>query len=110
MDIDKLEAGRELDELILKKVFKDSVFEDGRGSRMAFFDEHRYSAKIAAAWEVVDKLCSIKEHGLRLYTFELFVSNDGCVSAEFNEHQSGHCDTAPLAICRAALKAVTGNI
>lgn len=64
-----------------------------------------YSTSIAPAWEVVEKLddcLHLREHG-----------EEGIWEAWFcglgepeNENRVAHADTAPLAICLAALKAV----
>lgn len=109
-EIDKLQAGQELDELILKYVFKDSIGDDGRGSRMAFFDQHRYSADIAAAWQVVEKL---RAKGLYIASFGNGSGLYGCTFArashDWKPEWTGEGATAPLAICRAALKAVSAK-
>lgn len=58
----------------------------------------RYSANIEAAWQVVEKL----RDGLR---FELRRRPDGGYWVSFGEEMTAEADTAPLAICRAALRA-----
>lgn len=83
MDIDKLEAGRELDALVAERVMeidlaavRDEVgwYKHPDGYTRREPPCLPYSTEIAAAWEVVEKLGAV-----------------------------------PLAICRAALKAKGGN-
>jgi len=118
-EILKLEAGRELDALIAEKVMGLPVVElkDAPcpycGSEMRFCGARswcsdcrewrhspykEYSDDIAVAWEVVEKMehCMIYKH-------------DDSYECEYAGQylDSVEADTAPLAICRAALLAVT---
>lgn len=143
MDIDNLEAGRELDALVEVAVFSGTCARcekhpaglivrgvvycsaecEQRISDMALdhYDLHRgyYSEDIAAAWLVVEKLqgdtrdgddsCLIVLH----YAGPHYVASfdpcpydvDGLDGAPESFPRSARGETAPLAICRAALKA-----
>jgi hypothetical protein len=71
----------------------------------------KYSTDIAAAWEVAEKLHK-DSWRLELVTSELLGPDMGGASARFackaavRGHVTEHADTAPHAICLAALKAV----
>lgn len=123
-----MEAGRELDALVAEKVMgwrwisynnngfilvppdqhsrmkPEYVFQDKAGSR-----EHaglpRYSTDIAAAWEVVEKLHEIP--GYEIIDIRL-CSIGYAILAPMGNHMKSvsTAETAPLAICLAALKAV----
>jgi hypothetical protein len=94
-DVDKLEAGREMDVLVGREIF--GII------RMSQAD--CYSTDIAAAWVVVEKLlaqditlylqCDEREYraGERYWNGEWSIFADG--------------ETAPLAICRFALLVLT---
>lgn len=121
-------AGRELDVLIAEKVMGWTWYKTGRGARMlcephhgqladgsepianlATFSVPLYSSDIAAAWSIVEKM---QELGWT-FAIELFEDN-GNYSAYFKNTQNrdryvGNADTAPLAICLAALKALGGE-
>jgi len=111
MTID-LPAGREIDSLVAEKIMgwkpdRDELWrwDDGSGSGRPI-ECPRFSEDIAAAWTVVEKL---GEDGFLLYR----VSNRPIWRAQFNLAEAvfdwpGYADaeTAPLAICRAALSAV----
>lgn len=129
---DELKAGRELDALVLEKVFgyehrieKDEVSD---GSFMGFslwwktegdwFQEDdlpKYSTGLLDAWEVVVlmKFSIIPiEDGYFVGHYdvesEYFDIEQGVIDGHFSSNSSGFAvaPTAPLAICRAALKAV----
>lgn len=59
----------------------------------------RYSTDIAAAWEVVEKF--------RDYDWKLYSHGEGETMVIYKDgtHYEGDASTAPLAICRAAIKA-----
>ena len=141
MDIDKLEAGRELDALVAEKVmgwkpwpiqigtrehtyyFNADGFVDGAMIHL-FDDEYLwdgpdFSKDIAAAWQVVERL--VNEGFCTGLLFDdnghWALVNDGMqnvpigdepeyIATTFFVEKELWCDTAPLAICRAALKAV----
>ena len=73
-----------------------------------------YSTNIAAAWEVVEKLRQqypltklvAKPHGPAAWQCEFFYSSDGRLTLPACDIHLAEADTAPLAICLAALKAV----
>ena len=117
MNIDKLEAGHELDRLIAEKVMGwRKVFDEDQGDGMwilwvqqdgqEIYDQQlpKFSADIAAAWEVVEKL----SQGESMVT----VRTDRtalrwiCIAETSTRTFSANESTAPLAICRAALKVV----
>jgi len=111
-----LPAGRELDAIVAEKVMgmrvlrhaDGSISEGGQGNERVRRDAKipMYSTSIAAAWEVVEKLLSggrsiVMTCGIdSLPTFFVRIGDD---PGEFVAE-----NTAPLAICRAALKAVMG--
>lgn len=124
IDVDKLEAGPEIDALVAEKVMgwkpdddDGHAWEDADGDWKAHRKDGPWmdtgeviwspSTDIAAAWEVVEKFSKfrIDNHGhyddpkLR-YMCEVY--------DEARDLHSGRVfgETAPLAICRAALRAV----
>ena len=105
-EILNMPAGREMDALVAKNVMKLEfpVYEfDGYKHQ---YKPKPYSTNIAAAWEVVDKINSQES----LYNFELSKDDKSWMcewwSKETQEPIWATADTAPLAICRAALLAV----
>lgn len=122
-EIDKLEAGRELDALVAEKVmgwrwvhhmdrtFIQSPEQVARykleyllpiGSVRDITPAHagllKYSTSISAAWEIVTKL----KIGLLPNTCD---DNWGAFVVPLTPEGYSYGNTAPLAICRAALKA-----
>lgn len=94
MNIDEMPAGREMDELVFVKVMDRDPREVNNGIMP------RYSTSIEAAWEVVE----ILRNG-----FDICLIPDSGWSAQFYPGgipKGANAQTAPLAICRAALKAV----
>lgn len=127
MNIDAMPAGRELDALVAEKVMGwtacdaneayprwmhgdpgDEFAEAGRGRGCAPLTTawrvpySRYSTDIAAAWEVVEKVRGDRDVWLQ---WDSETSIWGCQF--FSGGHECFADTAPLAICRAALKAVS---
>lgn len=116
MEVDKLEAGDELDAMIAERVmgwacptgYNYWMTLHGGGT----FDLHALKANwhpsisIATAWEVVTKLAA--ERMVKLYNegaggqwyWEFFIWTKG-------SHVKARAETAPLAICRAALLLAT---
>ena len=107
MNVDKLEAGRELDALIAEKVMGYECVCDEEPvdcpihNKADLYTLRPYSTDIAAAWGVVEKL--------RLFVMPWGL-DEWCAANQRDERlafsdilESG--ETAPLAICRAALKA-----
>ena len=127
-EIEKLEAGPELDALIAEKVMGLVPCEqwiDGMGTlsiihrgdcdapiKLQCHDAKpgrwtkRYSTDISAAWEVVEKLTP------QFIDFELGNRRNELFNADFiwghglRQYFRANANTAPLAVCRAALKAV----
>lgn len=93
-----MNAGRELDALIAEKVMGDPL-----QLKMALGPRH-YSTDIAAAWEVVEKLRTAK-YELLICTFSGKWSVD--VLHTGKSIDVANADTAPHAICLAALNAVS---
>jgi len=105
-DIDNLQAGRELDALVVTEImgYEGCVLAHGDSTFPP------YSTDIAAAWLVVEKLSALK---LRAQiedsdgkswtcTFHKWIGAPFC----WDDVGSSIADTAPLAICRAALRAM----
>lgn len=89
-------AGRELDALVAEKVMGVETMQKLYPSMMAKGGAWlpHFSTDIAAAWEVVEKM---RREG---YIFDIEIRKDYVgVNCE-------HCESAPLAICLAALRAV----
>lgn len=133
MDIDGLPAGHELDCLVAEKVMGQKLlspekmhaeaervwaYQSGCRTFLIGFEAVEslngiifrnvvpcYSTEIAAAWKVVERLISL---GVNLWA--LGEEEAGGWQADFgrnfNSDTQGFADTAPLAICRAALKTV----
>lgn len=121
-DILSMSAGKELDELVAEKVMgwkrTGQCWKDDRGNtrtiELTSFGSFEPSQDISAAWEVVEKL---KDGYQYFYTgwdyptetyFAQFIeaiATDDEVGVELREINS-ISETAPLAICRAALLAV----
>lgn len=121
-EIEKMPAGREMDVLIAKHVMGLTVTSSEemayRRTEYGYSDLHRidarkYSEDISAAWLVVEKLakepCAWYIHSINLTTglrynadyWEETDSPDGKIIS-----YNATAETAPLAICRAALMAV----
>ena len=123
-----MEADRELDELIAEMDMgltshDESYMVDGAGKVLRFvwrdgggacvysgdmFLPH-YSTNIADAWEVVERLVSTPGPNGDHHSVQVDYSGDAVVVIDENEdwQVSAIADTAPLAICLAALKAVS---
>lgn len=109
----KMKLGRELDALVAEKVMGIPVTEeDGRywppprpGNNFSPHEILGYSTSLAAVWEVVEMLSSD-------CVFEISREKAGHYSCGFYREAYvdplglGKADTAPHAICLAALKAV----
>ena len=119
----ELKAGRELDALVAEKVmgrvwavapmtapikvliepqFKTGDWQELKGGEIASFGNlPLYSTDIAAAWEVVEKL-----RGDRITVGVTAYDRDVECEIHIGGLHTVRAETAPLAICRAALKAV----
>jgi hypothetical protein len=104
-NIENMQAGREMDALVAENIFKLDAACWIHGCEITAHRIPEYSTDIAAAWLVVEKL--------RQQGFRIMVSTDDELEwgayFEDRRHSSGSSehDSAPLAICRAALKAVS---
>ncbi len=114
-----LPAGRELDALVAEKVMKLLViYADGETDCVPVIQESidtgrsliradllpHYSADIAAAWEVFERFTGDGRHPLVRYD-GLRPEGYPYWTVAISGHR-GDADTAPLAICLAALAAV----
>jgi hypothetical protein len=96
-EILNMPAGREMDVLI------DQHFGQLQKDSSPIYEMPHYSTDIAAAWEVIEKLCG--ETGADVVKVckrdpELLRGDWSC---NFGRGFEAFADTAPLAICRAAL-------
>lgn len=125
MNIDEIPAGRELDALIAEKVM--GLSKDGY-SPVCYVENHamdedwcyqcdcmadeaehvpkRYSTSISAAWEVVEKMSEKFQICLESPWWPGVAYKVRFTRLDGKTHQVSDGDTASLAICRAALKAV----
>jgi hypothetical protein len=117
MEIDELQAGPDLDRLVAERVMNWKPPEPS-GERIAYdggppLDERSpyrikpYSTDIAAAWEVLERLYHLADF-MRL---ERDKTEWSCTwwlggSKIWHRDHRATANTAPLAICRAALKVV----
>jgi len=107
--IDELEPGRELDALIAEHVLGFALPFKGRGEFDTFDANGKpvlnYSTDIAAAWRALDRLRVID---FRHVTLEMAGGCWRCILQPYNQNEtfSSFGYSAPLAICRAALKAI----
>jgi hypothetical protein len=120
-----MKPGRELDALVAEKVMGINPLLFGslvdykmpNGSIVTLpYECKSYSTDIAAAWEVVEKLTQFKfkldQDGFsswNAFFLEEQEQDDGPAWHEDIEYE-GNADTAPHAICLAALKAVGVDI
>ena len=102
-----MKAGRELDALIAEKVMGFRKHHAHGYLRNAPGEEPHYSTNIADAWEVVERLVSTPGPNGDHHSVQVDYSGDAVVVIDENEdwQVSAIADTAPLAICLAALKA-----
>jgi len=110
-EILRLEAGRELDALVAEKVMDYKrgdvagqevwATKEPEGMLIRFVgDDFMPSKEIGHAWQVVEKMS--KRDTVYIYLYE-----GGCsILHGFYQEKLASADTAPLAICRAALLAV----
>ena len=113
--------GRELDLLVAEKIFKHPLaphpftgeifIKYGEGYALSQIPE--YSTDIAEAWQVVEKIKEFKVYDWMQVPLTIAVYSDGChvgwvddsMDDFANWHHEVTADTAPHAICLAALKA-----
>lgn len=117
MSIDEMPAGREMDGQIHVLVFNKAVPTDHDWLHDTFCDcVPRYSTDIVAAWAVVEKL---RAGGIYftirtdiIWDVTLWDGNEGTWNAGGCQDKwlvDVQAKTAPLAICRAALKAASNK-
>ena len=100
-EILNMPAGQDMDLLVAEEVLKlDSI---GWNERF-FHNRANFSTDIRAAWEVVERMGNVDE----LHDVDIRTSIRGWYCNIFNSFDSfeAGAETAPLAICRAALLAV----
>ena len=112
MNYDDMPAGREMNDAVCVAVgiepvpglytypikrMSDTVIEPDWDDEQPVYPE--VSTSISAAWEVVEKL--------RRHIFQLSDDEGWCCT--FSMRFNAKADTAPLAICRAALRATVVN-
>ena len=131
VNIDELPAGPELDALVAEKVmgwYSNELVWCDKGGSVGYWvsDEVRFregghwpafhpSTDIKAAWEVVENLKSLSGIG---GWFSIEVPSGDIVRAGFQSHlghagewrHRSNATSAPLAICRAALKTVEAMV
>lgn len=118
----ELKAGRELDALIAEKVMGLKYEFEGDSPIYAPNDFlPHYSTEIASAWEVIDKMWRDGEWRVTVFyggdearwwgaEFAYDANHLGAAyHALYDRKVEARADTAPLAICRAALLAVGGE-
>ncbi len=96
----RLTAGPELDRIVAERVM---------GLTDASDDDYRAwqpSTNIAHAWEVVERL---RPTGARLILTDYGPDWDAVFRRSDDTYECAQADTAPLAICLAALRAVGGG-
>ena len=110
MNIDEMEAGRELDALIAENVLGyECDCSEGPKSDCPIhgrqpYSLERYSTDIAAAWQVVEHL---NKSGLIInITVALPINEMFQYSVTIPGFDIKYAKTIPLAVCRAALKTV----
>lgn len=106
MNIDEMPAGTEMDRLVAEKVmgWDPSEWHQGQDCR-----RWKPSNDIAHAWEVVEKMEATMRHFSLFYCetrCEWLCRLDKCRCVEEDARIKAWGEAAPLAICRAALKAV----
>ena len=119
VNIDTLSAGREMDALVAEKVMGWSplnrtehhlswnVPEGIRTWEETSYGSFKPSTSIAAAWEVVEKL---RKEEIPIEITSGFFGPYSCrIASNHGWLAMVQADTAPLAICRAALKACEVN-
>lgn len=121
MSRETMQAGRELDALIAAKVMGKRVVPDSLngGAPLEFFGEYPegiylvpklYSSEIRQAWKVIERLIAdgwfpqVQFNNWGAESWYVTLTRD--TSDKRFGHGSGVAATAPLAICRAALRAL----
>jgi hypothetical protein len=121
-DILTMDAGREMDELILKHIFGFEHLPPPAMPRFQRPTEHGvetidyprpYSTDIWSAWQVVEKMIG-NDWDFYMENASNNRTNPDLFWVMFDKNAEGdncaECESAPLAICRAALLAVTPTL
>ena len=93
-EILSMPAGREMDALIAQMLYPEAI---------EFYAFPNYSTNIKDAWEVVEKLRS----RVNAFTIGASIILDNGWAVEWRNGDFVHDKSVPLAICKAALLAVT---
>lgn len=107
VDAETIPAGRELDALVAEKVMGFEVTNyEPIGIRKGgwILPIPNYSTEIKDAWEVVEKLNLFEKYLLAKSDVNWCIGGDFSRELSFEEQAIASGNTAPLAICRAALK------
>lgn len=113
-----MKTGRELDALVAEKVMGESSGYTHSRDNDFVVTCSRYSTDISAAWLVVEKLRDIGwsvavcgDNGWGCTFYKVHTNGSEYIWATWKEsHGPINADTAPLAICLAALEAVGVDI
>lgn len=112
-----MKAGRELDVLVAEKVMGYEQFTHETGGPWwrypdgtdcaeteTFFNSIAFSTNTEAAWQVVEGIVGASKHGV---FWDIRMSYDGWSAVFYRDNEQFHArgETAPEAICLAALKA-----
>jgi hypothetical protein len=114
------QAGRALDALVAQEVMGWDVRSDGRGEYRVARKRNKsgnargiqleqlphYSSNMIGAWLVVEKVSALVSLEV---IFALYLHERGEWEADFGMERVGLGETAPLAICRAALLAIASR-
>src|SRR3990172_1503330 len=106
MEVSDLLAGLELDALVAEKVmgYDPSCFvADGKLLDAECEEVPCFSTDISSAWEVVEKLAGYNIATMRICYRSISEAEVECFPENAREFTI-YADTAPLAICKAALK------
>lgn len=98
---------RDINKLIASKIFgyeikDDNIIKDGRYRTSIPL----YSQNIESAWQVVEKMRKDYDFWFELTTPESFSLKTKCYFQLDDIEVSAVCETAPMAICKAALLAI----
>lgn len=111
-----MDAGRDLDAVVERSVFKNEVVKYSQIGRPDFYYKSgdalvlvpQYSTHIAAAWRIVDKIKGA--HEKTIFHLDFFSNQWTCGFEKLNHDYmeiEAEAPTAPLAICLVALKVET---
>lgn len=115
-EIENMPAGREMDALVWMSLndqhpdlsmcrFVDGEYQPNSGYPFGHISPPRYSTGISAAWEVVEKLHLMVRPSILSGNWVAMKFERVYLSGKWEGVGEATADTAPLAICRAALLA-----